>query len=211
MVHIDGTAPVSAAAVEAVQRLCDQVEDGLGAGLTTISVTGSPAPGWSAGLNVGLITKWERALRRFERLPAPTAAVLSGDCGGAALDALLAADFRIAAPDTRLVVAADGDATWPGMALFRLARLGGGPVRRAVLTGEPIDAARSLALGLVDEVTDDPGPVLLGLAELTEGLAGAEIAIRRQLLADAVRTSFEESLGSHLAACDRALRRGAGA
>jgi isomerase DpgB len=45
---------------------------------------------------------------------------------------------------------------------------------------------------------------------LTAGVAGEELAIRRQLLLDAGHTRFEDALGSHLAACDRALRRGAG-
>ncbi|MBF9129476.1 enoyl-CoA hydratase/isomerase family protein [Plantactinospora sp. S1510] len=210
VVRIDGAAPVSAALVETLQSLCDRVEDGPGTGLTTIYISGTPAHGWTGELTVGLTTKWERALRRLERLPAPTVAVVSGDCGGPALDALLATDFRVATPETRLIMALDGDATWPSMALFRLGRQGGGAVRRAALLGAPLDAARALALGLFDEVTDDPGPVLLDLAELAEGLAGQELAIRRQLLADAARTSFEEALGSHLAACDRMLRRGAG-
>ncbi|MEV6350162.1 enoyl-CoA-hydratase DpgB [Actinoplanes sp. NPDC051851] len=211
VVRIDGAAPVTPSLVEEFQALCDRVEDGLGAGLTTVYVSGTPAGGRSGELSVGLVTKWERVLRRLERLPTPTATVLSGDCGGAALDVALATDFRVAEPGARLVVAVDGDATWPGMALFRLARLSGGAIRRAALLGVPMDASRALTVGLVDAVTVDPGPVLLELAEQSEGLAGSELAIRRQLLADAVRTSFEEALGSHLAACDRTLRRGAGA
>ncbi len=46
-------------------------------------------------LTVALVSKWERALRRLERLPAVTIAVADGDCGGPALDALLATDYRI--------------------------------------------------------------------------------------------------------------------
>lgn len=209
VVRVDGAAPLTAATVEAIQQLCDRVEDGHGAGLTTVYVSGAPDAGWTQGLTVGLITKWERALRRLERLATPTAAVASGDVGGPALDALLATDFRIATPPTRLFVSIDGDATWPGMALFRLARyVGGAAVRRAALFGAPIDARQAGELGLFDLVVDSAGPALLELAELAEGVGGKELAIRRQLLADASRTSFEDALGSHLAACDRALRRG---
>ena len=38
-------------------------------------------------------------------------------------------------------------------------------------------------------------------------VAGAEHAIRRQLLLEAATTSYEDALGAHLAACDRELRR----
>jgi len=38
---------------------------------------------------------------------------------------------------------------------------------------------------------------------------GRELSIRRRLLLEAASTSFEDALGAHLAACDRALRRAA--
>ena len=101
---------------------------------------------------------------------------------------------------------ADG-ATWPGMALHRLAQqtAGTAAIRRAVLFGTPLDAAQALALHLVDEVTDDAASSVA--AELTAVFAGSELAIRRQLLLDGRTAPFEEALGAHLAACDRALRR----
>jgi isomerase DpgB len=208
-VRIDGSAPISAALIEDVRVLCDRAEDGQFAGLAVIHVSGVPAGAWSRGLAVDLVSKWERMLRRLERLAVPTVAVATGDCAGPAVDAMLATDFRIATPDTRLMVAVEHDATWPGMSLYRLARLAGADrIRRAALLGAPIDATEARHLGLVDDVVDDPGPALAALAALANGIAGKELAIRRQLIADASRTAFEDALGSHLAACDRALRRG---
>ncbi|MCW2142223.1 enoyl-CoA-hydratase DpgB [Actinoplanes cyaneus] len=208
VLHIDGAQPISVAATEAVLRVCDRAEDQATAGLVTVHVWGAPAGGRAADLTVGLLTKWERAVRRLERLGLTTVAVASGDCGGPALDVLLATDVRIAATGTRLVIPLDDGATWPGMALYRLARQGAGRVRRHALLGEPIEAADAVALGLLDSVVADPGLELALLAEAAAGVAGRELAIRRQLLMDAARTSFEDALGSHLAACDRALRRG---
>lgn len=208
--RVDGAQPLSAALVESLQQLCDRAEDADEAGLVTIHVSGVPRPAWSRELTVGLVSKWERALRRLERLTRPTVAVASGDCAGLALDAMLATDFRIAARDVRLLVPVDRDATWPGMSLYRLARKAGvGSIRRAALLGAPIDAGDAQAMRLVDEVADDPGPALARLAALAGALTGTELAIRRQLIFDASRTSFEDALGSHLAACDRAIRRGA--
>lgn len=211
MLRIDGAQPFSAASFHALQTLCDRAEDDPAAGPVTIHVSGVPSDGWTRDLSVALVSKWERALRRLERLIVPTVAMVSGDCGGHALDALLATDFRIATPEARLLVTVDGDATWPGMSLYRLARQAGpGRIRRAALLGVPIEMTEALSLRLVDEVVDDPDAALAALAERAGAVAGKELAIRRQLLFDASRTSFEDALGPHLAACDRALRRGAG-
>ncbi len=202
--RVDGSRPLSAATVEELTGLCDRAEDQREAGPVTVHVTGVPAGDWSAELTVGLVSKWERAVRRFERLGRVTVAVASGDCAGTALDLLLAADVRIAAPATRLLLSWVGDATWPGMTVYRLTKqAGAAAIRRAVLLGAPIDANRALALNLIDEVSEDP-------SELVEGanaVAGKEMAIRRQLIFEAGSTTFEDALGAHLAAVDRALRR----
>ncbi|WP_405798407.1 enoyl-CoA-hydratase DpgB [Streptomyces sp. NBC_01506] len=204
---IDGTEPPSAATVRAVLAACDTAEDRAGTGALVVQVGGAPAEGWTSGLDVTKVSKWERALRRLERLARPTVAVASGDCGGAALDAFLACDIRLITPGTRLLVSTDAAATWPGMAGYRLVQLAGAArVRRALLFGLPIEAPEALAAGLADELTDDPAGALAAAARLVGELAGAEIAIRRQLLFDAATTSFEEALGPHLAACDRMLR-----
>jgi isomerase DpgB len=208
VLHVDGRRPLSPADVEAVLRICDLAEDGYDAGLLTAYVSGAPLPGWTAGLSVGLLTKWERAVRRLERTGLVTVAVAAGDCGGTALDVLLATDVRIAVTGTRLVMTTDGGASWPGMTLYRLARQGStGSVRRAALLGTPIEAGRAAEAGLVDHVVDEPDPVLVDLAAAAGSLTGKELAIRRQLLLDAGQHSFEDALGAHLAACDRALRR----
>jgi isomerase DpgB len=210
VLHVDGTEPVSPAVVEALLRICDRAEDRYASGLLTAYVSGTPAPGWTTGYDVGLMTKWERAVRRLERVGLLTTAVATGDCGGPALDVLLATDVRIAVPGARLVVPVSGDATWPGMALYRLARQGAtAGLRSAALLGTPIAAERAVAAGLIDVVADRPEHALAEIAEVAATITGRELAIRRQLLLDAGGQSFEEAIGSHLAACDRALRRAA--
>ncbi|RSN71750.1 MULTISPECIES: enoyl-CoA-hydratase DpgB [Actinomadura] len=204
--RIDGAAPLSAAVVLEMNELCDRVEGPGGPGLVVLEVGGAPGPSRD-GLTTSLVTKWERTLRRLERLPAVTVAVASGDVGGTALDALLATDVRIAAPDARLLAGAAGAATWPGMALFRMAHQAGtAAVRHTVLFGAPVGAAEAVAAGLVDETTTDPDAAVAEAAARFGGFAGPELAIRRQLMFDAATTGFEDALGAHLAACDRALR-----
>lgn len=208
MLRLDGTRPLSAASVGEMEDLCDRAEDHRESGPVTIHVTGAPPEGWSNGLTVGLVSKWERVVRRFERLGRLTVAVASGDCAGMALDLLLAADVRIVAPGTRLLLSWAGGATWPGMTVHRLTRQAGAAgIRRAVLLGASIEADRALALNLVDEVSKDPAATLADLAEVAGAMNGAEMAIRRQLIFEAGSTTFEDALGAHLAAADRALRR----
>lgn len=210
VLRVDGSRPPSPASVEAVLGICDQADDGYGGGLLTAYVSGAPHPGWTKDLGTGLLTKWERAVRRFERLGLLTVAVAAGDCGGAALDVLLATDVRIAVAGARLTVAVGGGATWPGMALYRIARQAStSRLRRAALLGTPIDAEQAVAAGLIDVVVDQPDDVRGEIAAAAGLIAGKELAIRRQLMLDAGQYSFEEALGSHLAACDRALRRAA--
>lgn len=211
VLRLDGSRPLVAASVEELAGLCDRAEDHRESGPVTVHVTGVPSDDWANGLTVGLVSKWERVVRRFERLGRVTVAVASGDCAGTALDLLLAADVRIVAPGTRLLFSWAGGATWPGMTVYRLTQQAGAAgIRRAVLLGAPIEADRALALNLVDEVSEDPAPTLAGLAEAAGAMDGAEIAIRRQLIFEAGSTTFEDALGAHLAAADRALRREAG-
>jgi isomerase DpgB len=208
VIRIDGTRPLSAEPVAAIAAVCDSAEDRGGQSPVIVHVSGAPAASWASDLDIALVSRWERGLRRLERLPVTTIAVAAGDCGGLALDALLATDYRIAAPSVRLLVSVEAGATWPGMALYRLSRRGGAAaIRRAVLFGAPVAASDALASCLVDEVAEDWVTALAVATELTGAVSGAELAIRRQLMLDAATVSFEDALGRHLAACDRVLRR----
>lgn len=204
---VDGSRPLSAESLGSLGAVCDAAEDSREHAFVIVKVQGAPRPDWADDLPVALVNRWERGLRRLERVPAVTIAVADEDCGGPALDALLATDYRIMTTRARLVVPVVAGATWPGMALYRLARqsASAAPARRAVLFGTPIEAAAALAAGLVDKVTDDV-PVAVEKATEVTVARGTELAIRRQLLHEALTTSYEEALGVHLAACDRALR-----
>ncbi len=211
MLQVDGSRPLSAETVAAFGAACSRVEDGETSGFVIIYVSGVPGPEWPGGLSVALVSKWERALRRLERLPAATIAVAEGDCGGPALDALLATDYRIMLASARLVVPVVAGATWPGMALFRLARqaAGAAQARRAALFGTPIGAVEAQAMGVIDDVADDVASCFERAIEVAAAAGGADLAIRRQLVLEAPTTTFEDALGVHLAACDRELRRAA--
>jgi isomerase DpgB len=211
--RIDGSRELTAESVTELAALCDRVEDGDANGpgarnSVILRVSGVPGPGWANDLPIALVSKWERGLRRLERLPVVTIAVADDDCGGLALDALLAADYRVMAAGARLVMPVVAGATWPGMALYRLARQAAGAAlaRRAVLFGAPIGAAEAHAMGVIDDVAGNATLALEKAMEVAGAAPSAELAIRRQLMLEAMTTAFEDALGAHLAACDRALR-----
>ena len=155
------------------------------------------------------VSKWEQALRRLERLPTPIVALTRGVLNGPGMEAMLVADFRIAAQDMVVDLSQADGTLWPGMAVHRLAQqIGVARARRLVLFGLPIGAEEALEIGLVDELVADDAAAEEALADairLAAGTTGPDLAIRRRLLMDAVTTEHEESLGAHLSACDRAL------
>jgi isomerase DpgB len=208
LLRIDGSQPLSAEAVAALADACDSAEDHGDGGRLIVYVSGAPREPGSDDVSIALMSRWERGLRRLERLPVATIAVAAGDCGGLALDTLLATDYRIAAGSLRLLMPVASGSVWPGMALYRLSQqAGSAAIRRAVLFGAPIEAAEAAALRLVDELTDDLPGALAMAGILTCPFSGTELSIRRQLMLDAASVSFEDALGVHLAACDRTLRR----
>jgi isomerase DpgB len=210
ILRVDGSRPLSAETVAKLGAACGRAEDGGTSGFVIIYLSGVPEPESLSGLSVGLVSKWERELRRLERLPAVTIGVAEDDCGGPALDALLATDYRIMVARAKLVVPVVAGATWPGMALYRLARqAGAAQARRTALFGTPIKAVAAQAIGVIDDVTDNVPHCVEKAREAAAAARVTELAIRRQLVLEASATTFEDALGVHLAACDRALRRAA--
>lgn len=206
--HIDGGLPLSAAIVGELDAFIDRAEVAPEEAVPVLAVSGAPTGQTDEAPAIGLVNKWERVLRRLERLGRPTVAVVTEDCGGIAVEALLATDLRVASTGARLHLPMGPGGVWPGMGLYRLAnQVGFARVRRSILFGSPISAAAALASDLVDEVADDvAAATAAAVAKLTNAI-GPDVAVRRQLMLDATTTTFEEALGRHLAACDRLLRR----
>jgi isomerase DpgB len=216
--EIDGAASISTSLIDAVNRLCDDVEDAKKDISVLISLTGPSSVGLAdaadaadevpADLGIHTVNKWERAVRRLERLPAFTMAVVDGACQGPALDVLLATDYRLATRRSSLRMPRVAWSTWPGMALFRLAnQLGTSRARQLAVLGLEVPARRAANWGLVDELVEDIVERSREVLNAYASANGKELAIRRQLLAEASSTTFEDALGPHLAACDRTLRQ----
>ncbi|MGA4846161.1 enoyl-CoA-hydratase DpgB [Streptomyces sp. G5(2025)] len=166
---------------------------------------------WPGLVGIHAVNKWERALRQWERLDAVTLVTASGRCTGPAFDLLMAADVRLAAPDLCIALPTGPGGFWPGMAVHRLAhRAGVSRARRLILCmagAGTLEAVQAKELDVVDEITgeldDRVAKVLAGCR------SGVEARLLRGLILDAPGIPFEDALGTHLAACDRALRAAA--
>jgi isomerase DpgB len=186
------------------QALSDFIRS-LGSGLAVIDLREAGVEHLSPGDGIGEVNGWERALHLIERSSVATVALFGRRVGGSALEVGLACDFRIAEPGSQVIWRNDG-AVWPSTALFRLAQLiGPAQTVRLTLLGEPVDASAALVNGLVDAITDNPEA---GVETLCTALAGLDdLRVVRQLIAEAMHTSYDEAVGAHLAACERYLRR----
>lgn len=139
-------------------------------------------------------------LDAIERSPKPVIAAINGYCLGGGLELAMACDFRVAAehalfgqPEINLGIIPGGGGTQ------RLPRLVGlGHALRMILTGEPIDAAEALRIGLVQEVAADPLARAVALAEVIAAQAPlgvyATLASSRAALPAAERAAAERLL-----------------
>jgi enoyl-CoA hydratase len=95
----------------------------------------------------------EAAFRALEDLDRLVIAEIHGYCLGGGLQLALACDLRIVSEDAVLALPASQEGLFPGMAVWRLPRLVGlGRALRLAVSGESVDAAEALQIGLVDYV-----------------------------------------------------------
>lgn len=101
------------------------------------------------------------------RAPKPVIAAIDGDCVGGGCGLALAADIRIAAPGARLgITPAKLGLVYPLHDTRLLVDLvGPGQAKRLLYTGQLLDAAEALRIGLVDELAGDPLAAARALAE----------------------------------------------
>jgi enoyl-CoA hydratase/carnithine racemase len=117
---------------------------------------------------------------RLAALPPPVIAAINGIAFGGGLELALCADVRIASEQARLGLPEVTIAAMPGWGgTQRLPRLiGPGRAKHMILTGQPIDAARAEAWGLVSEMV--AGDALLARARelATQIAANAPLAVQ---------------------------------
>ncbi|WUI03584.1 enoyl-CoA hydratase-related protein [Spirillospora sp. NBC_00431] len=140
--------------------------------------------------------------RQLATLPVPTVAAIEGHALGGGLELALCCDFRIATrrsklgmPELKLGVTPGSGGTQRLPRVVGLAR-----AKELILLGEPVDAARALAIGLVTRVVDD-GQAVDAARHMAETLASrGPVATRvaKRLLDLSAETALEDGLAHEL-------------
>lgn len=192
-----------------MNAICDHIEKQVAhIVIIQFSLSVSNLETWPGDVTIQEINRWERTLRRLEQSSAFVIAVAESDIYGAALELLLITDYRIATTHFKLHAPKNKNHIWPGMAFYRLInQIGVAYTRQFMMSDQKIAAQRAFDIGLIDEITDNPQAVLQTALARFHAMSGKEHAIHKQLLLEATSVTFENALGTHLAACDRELRR----
>jgi enoyl-CoA hydratase len=140
-----------------------------------------------------VMSEWS-VYQAADRFPKPLIAAINGYCLGGGCEFAMACDIRIAAdtaklgqPEINLGIIPGGGGTQ------RLPRLVGlGRAFKLLYTGELIDAAEALRIGLVDEVV--PAAELMNRARALAEQIAAKSPVALALIKEAVRASVRTSL-----------------
>ena len=180
---------IGSGTVDQLTRALNELRDNDG--VRALVVTGA-GRAFSAGADIGEIESFT-APRQFhsfvqqltdayallEDFPKPSVAAVHGFAFGGGLELALACDLRVAERGARLGLPEMKLGVLPGAGgTQRLPRLIPPAIaKQMILTGEPIDAERAHALGLVNELAE-PGEVLSVAEALAATLtAGAPLAL----------------------------------
>lgn len=173
-----------------------------------ITITGAGGKAFAAGSDLSevLHRDFKKALEpivqgladKLERTPKPTIAAIDGICMGGGLEVALGCDLRVATPKSRFATPEGKLGIIPGGgATARLPRIvGRGWGMEMLLMGEPIDAERALAIGLVTRVVES-AELLNEIRRMAEHLAGFAPFVPRTMKA-MVHFGMEASLASAL-------------
>ena len=123
----------------------------------------------------------------WRKLEVPVIAALHGVCFGAGMQLAIAADVRVAAPETKLSIMEMKWGLVPdmgGMTLFPQV-LRDDVLRRLIYSAEVVEAEQALAWGLVTEVSFDPLACALALAKQIAAQSPSAIRAAKRLIGEA--------------------------
>lgn len=184
---------LSTAALEALERACEQAEQDPNVRAVVITGTG---PAFSAGADlkeVGGISSPEQAqaksangirvFSRIESLPVPVIAAINGLCLGGGMELAMACHIRLCSDRARLGQPEVNLGLIPGWGgTQRLPRLASkGSALRMLLTGDMISPQHALQIGIVDEVVPE-GELLRQATGLAQRIASKSKVAVRQIL-----------------------------
>ncbi|MEE4200252.1 enoyl-CoA hydratase/isomerase family protein [Erythrobacter sp.] len=163
---------------EAMPALLERAVKTSGVRLLVIR-SATPASAFCAGADIRELlankddaawrTANQRAINRVQyelaRLPLPTLAFIEGDCIGGGCGIALACDLRLATREARFgITPAKLGLVYPLHDVKLLTDLvGPGQAKRLLYSGALIDAEEALRISLIEQIADDPGPMIEAL------------------------------------------------
>ncbi len=171
---------------------------------------GADINAWASLAPIDMWRTWvrsgHRVMDRLEELRQPTIAALNGIAYGGGLELALACDLRIAADTVKVAAPEVGIGTIPGWGMTTRLAVVAGPARakQMILSGQPVDALRAEAWGVLSEVVAaaDLPEATRQLADRIAAQAPVAVQVAKQLI-DGLRPRVPaslESLGSGLTA-----------
>ena len=133
------------------------------------------------------------AIRALEK---PVIAAVQGYAYGAGLSIALASDIRIVAPDAQLCEAyiRIGRYSGGGDTVMLPRVVGTGQALRMLWSGDAISGAHALAIGLADEVADDPVATAIELARKIAEKNPSAIAVTKRAVYETAAMSWTDAL-----------------
>lgn len=127
---------------------------------------------------------FQEACWAWRRLPVPVIAAVHGHCLGGGLQLALAADVRIAAPDSTWSVLEGRWGLVPDMTGIATLRqvVGADVAKLLIMTARRVDGEEALRLGLVTELAADPGAAADALARELLGRSPDALAAAKRLV-----------------------------
>lgn len=138
----------------------------------------------------------QRAAHGWRSLPVPVIAAVHGNALGGGLQLALAADIRIAAPDTRMSVMEIRYGLIPDMGLSRTlpGLVRDDVARELTYTGRVVEAEEAERLGLVTRIDAEPRVAALELAAQIADSSPTAIRSAKRLLGEAPHLGTSEGL-----------------
>ncbi len=153
------------------------------------------------GMPLDFYTIQEEGFTSLEKLERLVVAKIHGYCLGGGVQLIISCDIRIARADSIFSIPAPTEGLFPGMAVWRLPRfIGLGRAMRFAISGEQIDAAEALHIGLVDYVCPVSGfdeaaqEIVQRYLQVSQGAARAAKRMMRHSFERDFSSVYAESL-----------------
>ena len=207
--RLDGRGPLNLLGRSVFNDLNDELDRlNLDRNVRAMILTGSGDRAFSAGVDLhqmkdlnpadaeSFVTELHAPARKLLTMPIPAIAAINGPCLGGALELILACDIRIATDDA-IFGLPEVQVGIPSVIEASLLppTIGLGRARRMLLTGETVNAAEALAIGLVDRVVS--ADQLMDAAQETAntflGMSRDVVASQKDIVAKWLELGEEDS------------------